>query len=222
MNQTLRSFAAGAAGALLVAGIVAAQPAIAGQLDKAAAKNSVNSKSIKDGSIKTKDLNAEVSGPLAKANTALQSVPDNSVTNPKLADNAVGSAEVAADSLTAQDLANDSVSGNEINGNAVSSGEVNNHSLVGDDIGAQNGVSAINFANIPANTCDDAVIVTANTSLAGDVILVTPGSTWPNGLIFQARPQAALGGNILLEVCNRTGAAIDPAATDFGYLVIEN
>jgi hypothetical protein len=232
MNETLRMMAVGATGAIVATAVLIGQPALAGIDAKSAVKNSVTSKSIKDGAIKTKDLNAEVTGPLAKAGTALQSVPDNgvtnpkladnAVTNPKLADNAVGSAEVAQDSLTAQDLGDNSVSGNEINGNAVSSGEVNNHSLIADDIAAQNGVSALNFTSIPANTCDTLVILTANTSLAGDLILVTPGFNWPSGLALAARPQAALGGNILLEACNRTGAAVDPPATDIGYAVIEN
>ena len=222
MKESLRSLVAGTAGALVVAAVVVGQPALAGQLDKAAAKNSVTSKSIKNGTIKTKDLNADVNASLAKANSALQSLADNSVTNPKLADDAVGSAEVAPNSLTAQDLADNSVSGNEINGNAVASGEVSNHSLVADDIAAQNGVETINFGNIPASTCDDAVILTSNTSLAGDVILVTPGNTFNPNLIIQAQPQAALGGNILMTVCNWTGSAIDPASTDFGYMVFEN
>ena len=91
MNQTLQSLAAGAAGALLVTAVVAAQPALATQLDKTAAKNSVTSKSIKNGTIQGKDLNAS----LAKAKSALQSVPDGSVTTGKLAAGALASYSVA-------------------------------------------------------------------------------------------------------------------------------
>jgi hypothetical protein len=80
MKETLRSLAAGMVGALLVAAVVVGQPALAGQLDKTAAKNSVTSKSIKNGTVKGKDLAADVNASLAKANSALQSVAGYSAT----------------------------------------------------------------------------------------------------------------------------------------------
>jgi hypothetical protein len=221
MNQTLRSFAAGAAGALLVAAVVAAQPAVADQLDKTAAKNSVNSKSIKDGSIKTKDLNAEVSGPLAKANTALQSVPDNSVTtpkladnavtNPKIADNAVGSAEVATNSLAATDLA----------ANSVGASEVEDGDLTASDVSIANGVATQDFPNIPANTCSTLNIATGDT-LAGDILLASPGFGWPSGLDVTPKPAAAITTNMAVTACNTTGVALDAPAVDMSWTVIEN
>jgi hypothetical protein len=104
MNQTLRSFAAGAAAALLVTAVVAAQPALATQLHKTAAKNSVTSKSIKNGTIQGKDLNADLNASLAKANSALQSVADGSITTPKLAGTALAgysAAQGASQDITA-------------------------------------------------------------------------------------------------------------------------
>jgi hypothetical protein len=213
MNQTLRSLVSASVGGLVVAAVVVGQPALAGQLDKTAAKNSVTSKSIKNATIKTKDLSAEVTGPLAKAGTALQNVPSDSV----------GSEQVKANSLTNQDLADNSVTSSEITGNAVTSAEVNDHSLVSDDVATNTGTAAINFGSIGANSCDDAVIIaTGQTSLAGDVIVVTPGFNFDQELVLQAQPQAGLGANILLTVCNWTGGAIDPTPTDFGWMVFEN
>ena len=95
MKQTLHSLAAGATGALLVAAVLAGQPAIAGQLDKAAAKNSVTSKSIKNGTIQAKDLNKDLNAAVTKANSALQGVPDGSVTTGDLAAGALASYSVA-------------------------------------------------------------------------------------------------------------------------------
>jgi hypothetical protein len=89
MKETLRSLVAGTVGALVVAAVVVGQPALANQLEKTAAKNSVTSKSIKNGTVKGKDLAADVNASLAKANTALQSVPDGSVTTSKLASSAL-------------------------------------------------------------------------------------------------------------------------------------
>jgi hypothetical protein len=221
MNQTLRSLAAGATGALLVAAVVVSQPALADQLGKTAAKNSVTSKSIKNATIKATDLSAEVTGPLAKANTALQSVPDNgvttskladnSVTNPKLADNAVGSAEVAANSLAAGDLAVDS----------VGASEVNDGTLTASDISIVNGVATVNFANMPANTCTAANINTGDT-LAGDILLASPGFGWNGALTLSAVPSAAITTTMTLTACNYTPGAIDPPAVDMSWSVIEN
>jgi hypothetical protein len=226
MNQTLRSFAAGAAGALLVTAVVASQPALADQLDKAAAKNSVTSKSIKDGAIKTKDLNAEVTGPLAKAATALQSIPDNgvttgkladnAVTNPKLADNAVGSTEVAPDSLGAGDLA----------AGSVGASEVANGSLSSSDLTTYFGNVDLTIATLVAGACQTQTInpspATANTSLADDLITVSPGFGFASGLMLQAHPTAALGDDISVTICNVTGATVPGAAVDVGWGVIES
>jgi hypothetical protein len=226
MNQTLRSFAAGAAGALLVTAVVAAQPALATQLDKTAAKNSVTSKSIKNGTIQAKDLNADLNASLAKANSALQSIPDNGVTNPKMADNAVGSAEVAPDSLAAGDLAANSVGSSEIAADSVGASEINGGNLTSDDLTTDHGTLQINFNSLNAGQCQTATIdpspATGNLSLAGDLITVTPGSTWLDGVVLQVRAGDALGDNIEVNACNVTTAAIDEPNTDFGWGVIEN
>lgn len=74
MKDMLRTVAAGAAGAVVASVIITGAPAIADQVAKAAPKNSVTSKSIKNGQVKPKDLSAPVKASLAKANTAVQRV----------------------------------------------------------------------------------------------------------------------------------------------------
>jgi len=95
MNNPARTLVGAAVGSVLTLAVVLGQPALAGQVDKVAAKNSVTSKSIKNGTIQAKDLNAAVNAQLAKADTALQKVPANSVTG----------TEVKNGSLTAGDIA---------------------------------------------------------------------------------------------------------------------
>ena len=80
MKDSLRTLVAGATGAVIASAILLGQPALADVNAKALAKDSVTSKSIKNGTVKTKDLAADVNASLAKANTALQSVADNSIT----------------------------------------------------------------------------------------------------------------------------------------------
>ena len=190
-------------------------------MDKTVAKNQVTSKSIKNGTIQGKDLNAALNASLAKADSALQSVPDNSVTtgkladnavtNPKIADNAVGSAEVAVNSLAAADLAPGS----------VGASEVENGDLTALDISIANGVVSINFANIPSNTCVTDTINTGDT-LAGDLLLASPGFNFPAQVQLTATPQAAITTTMLLTACNFTAVAVDPPATDMSWAVIEN
>ena len=91
MHNNVRTLLGVALGAGLAVSVVAAQPALAGQV---AAKNSVTSKSIKNGTIQAKDLDAAVNASLAKADSALQKVPASSVT----------STEVKNGSLTAGDI----------------------------------------------------------------------------------------------------------------------
>ena len=222
MQETLRSLVSATIGGLVVAAVVVGQPAVADQLDKSAAKNSVTSKSIKNATIKTKDLSAEVTGPLAKAGTALQSIPDNGVTNPKLADDAVGSAEVAPNSLTAQDLGDNSVGGNEITGNAVSSAEVNNRSLVLADLAAADGQVSRTFGNLAAGACDSFVVDT-NINLANDIVLASGDYFLPAGWTVSARIAAVLlTQDIEIVVCNDTASALDPVpAVNFTWAVLK-
>jgi len=206
MNQTLRSLAAGATGAIVMAAVVLGQPALADQLDKAAAKNSVTSKSIKNGAIKTKDLNAQVTAQLAKANSALQSIPDNGVTNPKLADNAVGSAEVAADSLAAADLAANSVGNSELVASSVDGSIVENNSLSLSDYAFADGFETVAVPGLAAGACANVQMDTDTASLGG-LVIVTPSFAAADGLLVEGASLGTPIDVIDFRVCNRDAAA---------------
>ena len=194
MNQTLRSLASAATGGVVVAAIVLGQPAVAGQLDKVAPKDSVTSKSIKNGAIKGKDLSAPVRASLAKANTALQGIADNSITNPKLADNSVGAAEVAANSLEITDLGADSVGNSELANGAVG---INNFNRGGN---ANATVPAL------ANGACGTTTIDIGDFTFGFMPLVTPGLTAEAGLFVEGA-RIFDGDEILVRVCNRSGGA---------------
>jgi hypothetical protein len=221
MNQTLRTLAAGATGGVVMAAIVLGQPAIADQLDKAAAKNSVTSKSIKNGTIKTKDLNAEVAGPLAKAKTALQEIPDNGVTNDKMADGAVGADEVAADSLGSADLGNNSVGNGELINGSVTGAKVTDGTLSLDDFAEASGSVAYDPPNLAAGACTTNLIDTDFTNI-GDLVFVQPTFLINNALSFSSRVSAADTSMILTFVCNETGSAVDSIAGSLYWYVLAN
>jgi hypothetical protein len=219
MKEMVRTLAAGAAGAVMASVVITGAPALADQVAKAAPKNSVTSKSIKNGQVKPADLAANVKASLAKADSALQDIPDNSVTNPKLADNAVGSAEVAADSLTAADLAADSVGNSELANNAVTSLNVTDGSLNLEDVASRSGSATADLGSIAAGACATFDIDTGATILGPT--LVSPNFTLSNGLTVTGRVKSGAASNIAVFVCNETGGAIDPINAGFVWAVFE-
>lgn len=209
-----------ATGAVLGLAVLVGQPALAtGDNDRAAPQ--VTSAQIKNGTIKPKDVNAKIRASLARADSALQGIGLGSIGSAQLADNSVGSSEVATDSLTAGDLSDNSVGTGELASNSVTTADVQNGGLVSADISAQRGVVQFDFDNLASGACDTEYIASGNTSLTGDLIMVTPGSTWLNGLTVTPRPQN-LGGSIAVVVCNTANVALDAPNTDFGWAVFEN
>jgi hypothetical protein len=93
MKEVVRTAVAGAVGGFVAVALVVGQPALA-QVEKSAAKNSVTSKSIKNGTITPTDLNAGIKASLAKADAALQSIPSNSVTGAKVTDGSLTAADI--------------------------------------------------------------------------------------------------------------------------------
>lgn len=234
------------AAAILVGGAcVASQPATA---DPA---NSIDSREIKNGTIKVIDLNQLIKTRLSQAKTALQEIPDNSVTTPKLADNAVtnpkiddnavtgaeladnsvssteladnsvGSSEVVDAALTAADLGPNSVTSEELANNSVDTGAVADGSLTATDVASVRGVANLDFPTINAGSCQVLQIATGNT-LTGDLILVTPGPTMPGIVSVEGRQANAGSANIAVIACNHAGVNLNPGATDISWAVLEN
>ena len=215
MKDMLRTVVAGAAGAVLATAVIAGTPAIADQVEKAAAKDSVTSKSIKNGTVKTKDLAADVNASLKKADSALQGVPDNSVTNPKLADNAVGSPEVAADSLAAGDLAAGSVGTSELAGNSVTGAKVQDGSLALTDYAFATGFESVAVPGLADNACADLSMDTDAAGLGG-YLVVTPSILAADGLLVEGASFGSPVDIVDFRVCNRSGAAF--AGTNVTFL----
>ncbi|MDX6371874.1 MAG: hypothetical protein QOD98_862 [Nocardioidaceae bacterium] len=212
MKELLRTMTAGLVGALVAIAVVVGQPALAGQVDKTAAKNSVTSKSIKNGAIKTKDLSAEVTGPLAKAGTALQSVPDNSVTTTKLANNAV----------TNPKLADNAVTNAEVADNAIGTNEVTDNSLKAQDIAVARGTVGLDFANLASGSCGATVGIETGHVVTGDFFLVTEPAGIAGNIQFFVREDAGSPTAIDIVECNDGNSAFDAPAANYSWAVIDN
>jgi hypothetical protein len=201
VKDLLRIVIAAVVGAVIALAVVVGQPALAGQVDKAKAKK-VTSAMIKDGTIKKKDLNAEVTGPLAKADSALQSVPDNSVTTNKLANNAVTNAKIAD--------------------NAVGTSKVTDHSLKLDDVSVVTGSINLNFPAQNVNNCAQSTPIETGHVVTGALILVSQPAGVAGAVTITAR-ESALPTQIDIVACNvGTTIAFDPPSATFKWAIIGN
>ena len=152
--------------------------------------NSVRSRHIVDGTIRTVDLhdNAVKSEKLA----------DNAVTNAKLDDNAVSSIEVNDESLTASDLGDNSVGSSEVVDQSLTSTDIGTAAVGTSELGT-GAVQAPDFGPTTVRT-GTSTAINANTSggtftsclagerrLSGGVVMpsinnVYLQSTFPNGV----------------------------------------
>jgi len=185
------------AGALLVGGAcVASQPATAKD-----PTGSIDSREIKDGTIRPKDLNKVLRKRTKLATTALQEVPDNSVGAPEIAPNAVGAEELADDS--------------------VDSGAVVDGGLTAFDVATVRGVVTLDYGLIAAHSCQT-ITVGAGRVLDNDLILATPGPTMPGIITVTPRQQATGSSNIVFVACNGAEVALDPQPTPTAWAVLAN
>jgi hypothetical protein len=221
MKDLFRTLIAALVGAVVAIAVVVGQPALAGQVDKAKAKK-VTSAAIKDGTIRTKDLSAEVTGPLAKAGTALQSVPDGSVSTTKLANNAVTSAKIADNAVTNAKIADNAVTSAKLADNAVGSAEVTDHSLTTSDIALVTGSKNITFGTLTVNHCvADNGIQTGHT-VTGDLIIVSQPAGIVGAITVSARESQSGPTFIDIVACNVGTPTFDIPAANYKWAVIAN
>lgn len=139
-----------------------------------AAKASIGSRQIVNGSVRTVDLrDSAVSSPkIADATIGAADLGTDSVGSDEIAENAVASPEVAADSLTAGDLGPAS----------VASSEVADQSLTQDDLGPDSvGSSELQAGSVRASELGPIIQVSNSTPIAantaGSVSVQCPGGT---------------------------------------------
>lgn len=185
MNTTVRTFLAGAAGAAVATTVLAGQPAVADQVAHQVTKTQgkVTSAMIKNGTVKRADLNADVRGALGRADSALQGIPNGSVTAPKLAPGSVGPAAVADGSLTAADL------------------------------GKVSGTSTFDFPNLTPGACVATVGVETGRDLTGDLILVSNPPTVSGSVQMFARQDPTQPTRLNLVACSIGTTFDPPPAT---------
>jgi hypothetical protein len=218
MKITMRRGSAVAV-ALIVGGVcVASQPALA---EQQGAVGSVTTREIKNGTIKLKDMTPGVKTKILLGSTALQVIPDASVTTQKIADDAVTGPKLAANSVGSSELGPNSVNSEELANDSVDTGAVANGSLIAADVASARGVANLDFPLIAAGSCQ-VLPIAAPSSLNDDLILITAGPTMPGIISVVGRQQNANSSQINVVACNAAGVGLNPSATNISWAVLEN
>jgi hypothetical protein len=210
MKDLLRTLVASAVGAIIALAVVVGQPALAAQADKAKAQ--VTSAMIKNGTIKSKDLNTKVKASLAKADTALQGIPDGSVTTTKLASNAVTSPKIADGSVTAIKLGTDAVTGAKIADGSLTAG----------DLSVSQGSSGFDVTSLPSGVCTASSGIETGHLVTGDFILISAPATVVGNIEVSGREDLASNTAIDIVWCNDGNSASDPPAATYHWTVISH
>jgi hypothetical protein len=192
-------------------------------------KGSVTTRAIKDRSVQVRDLNR-------RAVRSLQSTPNNSineaklangsVTPGKLAGGAVGSAAIADAGVTGADLAPFSVGTAAVVDGSITGAKVADGSLGAQDIARFWGRFRVEIPEIAAGACWSAAPAGLAPEVAGadisqDLVVVTPGADWPDRALSFTVSNDGEVGRFVLQACN-PGAAAHPAfEVGFRYMVID-
>ncbi len=204
-----------------------------------AAKNSVKSKSIKNGAVKSQDLAtaAVKTDKLADAAVTVSKLADNSVTTTKLADGAATTPKLGDGAVTTDKLGADAVSTAKIADNAVTTAKIPQSAVTGVKLASESVSSGkiedasiiaskfyratthnYNVPPIPANDCTtDNVGGNFADIQATDRIFVGYPSGSPAPLVVRGTTS---NGSVLFTFCNLSAAGIDPDAAGYPVLIV--
>lgn len=207
-------------------------------------KNSIGSKQIRDGAVRTLDVkdaalsgadiaSDSLSGADVDESTLALPTPGPAVPagpaggalsgefpNPGLADASVTKAALGANSVDDTKIGGSEVGASEIASSSINSSEVNDSSLNGDDIGRDSGTVNVDFPPIPAGDCS---FISLDLGVAGDfrddAFLGTP-EEWPQrvSLYFST---GDVPGTVRMHACSHNpNFSENPFPTDLRWVAI--
>jgi hypothetical protein len=156
---------------------------------------------------------------LADAAVTLAKLAADSVDGTKVVDNSLLSADLGPNSVTASEIATDAVNAVEIADNSIDGGEIINSGLSDVDVGNASGTFVLDAPSIGANGCTlqtPAVPGVDN----NDHVLVSPPQEIMQLDVSVTAGRAFSDGFIRLNLCNPTGAAINPPSATYAFMTI--
>ena len=235
--------------ALLALFVALGGPAEAAKLINGAKikKGSVGSKQLADGGVKARDLAPGAIDRLTATpadSVGPQQLAVNAVTTDALAPNSVLSGNVANGTLTAADLGTNAVGPDEIMDNAVGQAQIRPNGVAASEL-ANGSVGAAEIAagGLPLSSiarrvdrftwqisdladgqCESKWVTVAGINIAGDAVVISPLTAWPNTLVYTANGTNST--QFKVQACNRKvkpgdGTTTVPGATyTFRYAVL--
>jgi hypothetical protein len=199
----------------------------------------IDSKDVKNHSLKTEDLSKKAVKTLQKTpqrsvgepelrddGVATAKLRDGAVTPVKLAPAAIGSAQLAPDAVGTRELRAGGVGSAQIADGAVTSAKLADGSLDARDTTRFSGRFRVLVPAVAGRDCWSGEPVglapeQAGADISGDLVLVTPDQSWPErSLAFTVRGSANRA-RFVLAGCNATPNASSEVEVGFRYVVID-
>ena len=150
-------------------------------------KNTVTSRTVKNGSLAKADLSKT-------AIRSLERTPANSVSSGQIVDGQVLAQDIGTGAVTSNELAAGSVTSSKLAADSIGSSSVANGSLQTLDIGSFTGAVQIDFDQFDTegNRCQKAEAPAApiggQPNIADDVVVVTPPTGWSDFIVVTGKP----------------------------------
>ena len=205
-------------------------------------EGTVASKQIRDRSLKVRDLapgavraltnpransigpaqlseNAVTTRAIAPGAVLTGNVADDSLTTADLAPSSVASDEVADNAVGQSEIRNNGVSASEIADNSIDGGEIVDGGLSIRDIARQVGTLQWPVKRLVEHECEFKVVPITGIGIAGDHVVVTPVTTWPDQLVYTVNGTNRES-DFKVTACNRGKDPVEPATYTFNYAVL--
>jgi hypothetical protein len=189
----------------------------------------ITGEQVKNHSLQANDLSRKAVRQLRKtpaSSVGEKALANGGVSTAKLRDGAVTSVKVAPASIGAGQLAPGAVGPRELRSGAVSGANVADGTLDSRDVARFSGRFRITVPVVADHDCWSGEPVglapeVASADISGDLVLVTPDSSWPERQLAFTVRSSANRSRFVLAGCNNTRTATTATEVGFRYAVID-